>query len=126
MNVPIDILARVTAQQAPPSFGAPFTEAFAKIFEGKATEDSFTAAGIICALYLSAAHEAFPTAKLNLYTRNVRDEVPLFAFDCKSYEKLFLAIGEREHTLLGKDMQERTVFITKQEILEAFDFITNI
>ena len=126
MNAPIDILVQITSQQAPPMFGTPFIGMFSKVLNGKAQEESIVAAGIICTLYLSAIKAGFPTMKLHLYVRNVREEVPLFAFDCKSYETLFAAIGEREHLLLDANMEEKKIFIGKQDIFEAFDFITNI
>ena len=126
METPHKILTLITGHDIMPEFASPLLQAFATIFAEKASHDSYLSAGITGTLFLSAVLKGFPTAKLHTYVRNVREEVPAFSFDCKSYDKLFSIIGEREMLLLDSEMNFQKAFVTKKELFEAFDFITNI
>lgn len=125
MNQPIELLSKITGQPANKEFGRQIAQAMQAAFGDKTGEEEYTAAGIICALFLSAILAEFPTMKLHTYVKNYRDGNKPFSFDCKSYDKIADAIGSYRLLLINKDMQYTRREITKQELLESLDFFTN-
>lgn len=125
MNHPFELLSTITAQPANEEFGRPIAQAMQAAFGSKASEEEYTAAGIICALFLSAILAEFPTIKLHTYVKNYRDGNKHFSFDCKSYDKIADNINCYRLLLIDKDMQYIERKITKQDLLESLDFFTN-
>lgn len=126
MDTPHHILTLITGHDVLPEFAKPLSQAFETIFAERASQESYASAGITGVLFLSAVLKGFPTAKLHTFVRNVREEVPFFSFDCKSYDKLYSIVGEGEMLLLDSTMNYQKTFVTKNDLFEAFDFITNI
>ena len=120
-----NLLQIITGNEPPEAFGRLFIDAFAATFGTKAGTDSYTAAGIICSLFLSVILEEFPQTKLSTFTHNIKESCPLFAFDCKSYETIYSAMHSHSTVLLNKECKPVVREIDKKEIFEAFDFITN-
>lgn len=125
MNHPFELLSTITAQPANKEFGRPIAQAMQAAFGNAAGEEEYTAAGIICTLFLSAILAEFPTMKLHTYVKNYNDGNRPFSFDCKSYDKIADNISNYRLLLIDKDMQYTKREITKQDLLESLDFFTN-
>lgn len=87
--------------------------------------------GLLCELYLSAAHTGFPTEQMRQTVAFIRDNYGSFAFDCKDYEHIYNTMlhdkknvgGVINFTLLssiGGIMLNQ--HLSKEEVFEAFDF----
>jgi hypothetical protein len=86
------------------------------------------AAAIICSLYLSHYKLKFPVSKLRTFYTNIKDEVRLPLFDCKSYNIILSTINDEELTnseLIDENGNITHQPLTKAEIFEALDFYTN-
>lgn len=120
-----EVLARITGSRATEEFGEPFIAMFSAF--GAAKENILPAA-YICTLFLSAIFNGFPTEKLHIFTRYVRDNCSLPSFDCKMYEKLYASQGSKVYEsvlLIDKSGKTLPRNCSKQDIFEAFDFYTN-
>lgn len=120
------LLSTITGKETETGFGRPFIEAFTVFFKESGKEERITATGITCSLFLSCLKLKFPSEKLNTYVRNIRDELPFIIFDCKSYEEIYAAIPQEYFLLLDSNMQYSLHKVSKEDIFETFDFITNI
>ena len=67
----------------------------------------------------------FPRKKLHTYVYNVREDYQLLIFDCKSYEPLHAIMQQELVLLLDENMRYQETEVSKNDIFEAFDFITN-
>ena len=86
------------------------------------------AVAAICILYLSHYKLRFPAIKLRAFYTNIREELSLPLFDCKSYNLILANINDNEldvFELIDNNGNIKQVTITKQEIFEALDFYTN-
>lgn len=88
--------------------------------------------GLLCELYLSAAHSAFPTEQMHQTVRFIRDTYGSFDFTCHDYEHLYdLMLHDKKNaggvinfTLLGGIGDIRlNQHLSKEEVFESFDFI---
>ena len=86
-----NLLRIIIGSEPPETFGQLFADAFAATFGTKAGNNSYTAAGIICSLFLSVMLQEFPQTKLSTFAHNIKESCTLFAFDCKSYEAIYSA-----------------------------------
>ena len=120
-----NLLRIIIGSEPPETFGQLFADAFAATFGTKACNNSYTAAGIICSLFLSVILQEFPQTKLSTFAHNIKESCTLFAFDCKSYEAIYSAMQVCRTVLLDKECKPVEREIDKKEIFEAFDFITN-
>ena len=87
--------------------------------------------GLLCELYLSAAHTGFPTEKMRQTVAFIRENYGPFAFDCKDYEHIYNTMlhdkknvgGVINFTLLsdigGILLNQH---LSKEEVFESFDF----
>lgn len=87
--------------------------------------------GLLCELYLSAAHSGFPTEIMHQTVRFIRENYGTFAFTCDDYEHLYELMlhdkknsgGQINFTLLGNIGDIRiNQHLTKEQIYESFDF----
>ena len=120
------LLSIITGKKRETGFGEPFIEAFTVYFKENGKEERITATGIACSLFLSCLKLKFPSDKLNTFVRNIREELPFIIFDCKSYEEIYAAMPQEEMLLLDSNMQYSLHKVSKEDIFETFDFITNI
>ncbi len=125
MDKPFELLSQITAQPADKRMGSTIALALQATFGNRASDSDYTAAGIICTLFLSAILEGFPTIKLHTYVRNYREESSLFTFDCKSYDTIIANISNYNLLLIDKNIKYTEKKVSKQEILESLDFFTN-
>ena len=125
MRTPAELLSLVTRQQAHPEFGQPFTRAFAHFFEKEEASEEVLTTAICCSLFLSSIKQGFPREKLHTYIYNVREDYQLLIFDCKSYEPLHAIMQQELVLLLDENMRYQETEVSKNDIFEAFDFITN-
>lgn len=88
--------------------------------------------GLLCELFLSAAHTGFPTEQMHQTVRFIREVYGAFDFTCNDYEHLYeLMLHDKKNvggvinfTLLGGIGDIRlNQHLTKEEIFESFDFI---
>lgn len=121
-----ELLLLITKSEINKEFGQPFIKTFVQYFGKDVELERAVATGIGCSLFLSSIKEGFSTEKLHAYVNNIREEHPFIAFDCKSYEPLYATIKEDFMILLDKNKTYTRTNITKKEIFEAFDFVTNI
>ena len=87
--------------------------------------------GLLCELYLSAAHCGFPTKEMQQTVRFIRDVYGPFAFTCDDYDHLYNLMrhdkknvgGIINFTLLsGIGSIELNQHLTKENVTESFDF----
>ncbi len=87
--------------------------------------------GLVCELYLSAVHCAFPTARLHQIRHFIDENYGRYAISCKQYDRLHELMthdkkntaGHINFTLLGAVGDIRiNQQVTKDDILEALDF----
>ena len=126
MHRTTELLSIITGIETDANFGKPFIDAFAILFKENGKEERIIATGITCSLFLSCLKKKFPTEKLNTFVRNIREEQPFIIFDCKSYEALYTAMPKDDFLLLDQEMQYSINKVSKDDIFETFDFITNI
>lgn len=87
--------------------------------------------GLLCELFLSAAHTGFPTEKMRQTVQFIRQHYGAFAFTCNDYEHLYdLMLHDKKNvggiinfTLLGGigDIKLNQ-HLSKEYVFEAFDF----
>ena len=106
-------------------------EAFALEQERPVLHGYAVAWGLLCELYLSAVHTAFPTDVMHQTVRFVRDNYGAFAFTCDDYAHLYELMlhdkknsgGQINFTLLAGIGDIRiNQHLTKEQIFESFDF----
>lgn len=120
------ILDTVTEVFPKSSFGDRLQQAFSRIFACK--EEEAEAAAVICLLYISHRKAEFPLEKLSSCIYNIEENIQRIYFDCNKYERITALIPEedyRETVLLNRHSQTVTYEITKDDLIEAFDFYTN-
>lgn len=87
--------------------------------------------GLLCELFLSAAHTGFPTDQMRQTVAFVRENYDSFAFDCNDYEHIYNTMlhdkknvgGVINFTLLsGIGEIKLNQHLTKEAIFESFDF----
>lgn len=87
--------------------------------------------GLICELYLSAAHEGFPTEQMHQTVSFVRENYGPFAITCDDYDHLYDLMlhdkknvgGQINFTLLGGIGDIRiNRHLTREAVYESFDF----
>lgn len=88
--------------------------------------------GLLCELYLSAAHTGFPTEQMRQTVQFIREVYGPFRFTCDDYNHLNELMkhdkknagGEINFTLLGGIGDIRlNQHLQKEEVLESFDFL---
>lgn len=106
-------------------------EAFALEQERPVLHGYAVAWGLLCELYLSAVHSAFPTDVMHQTVRFVRDNYGPFVFTCDDYAHLYELMlhdkknsgGQINFTLLAGIGDIRiNQHLTKEQIFESFDF----
>ena len=87
--------------------------------------------GLLCELFLSAAHTGFPQEVMRQTVAFIREHYGTFAFTCKDYEALYRFMlhdkknvgGEINFTLLAGIGDIRlNQHLTQEEVFECFDF----
>lgn len=122
-----EILTEIIGKRVDNRFGSPIIDAFGSVFTGidhKATES----AGLECMLYLSHLKTGFTLQKLRAFHISITEEISLFSFNCKDYDKIFACIPQESLSrviLLNNDSEERSIELNKEDIFDAFDFFTN-
>ncbi len=88
--------------------------------------------GLVCELFLSAAHTGFPTEKMRQTVRFVRDHYGHFAFTCEDYAHIYDTMlhdkknvgGVINFTLLGGIGDIRLdCHLSREEVYESLDFL---
>ncbi len=121
------LLERIIGHEIPPTFGEPLITAFGNMFT-EAGKESITGAAMICMLYISCTETKMPQSFLRTFYTNLKEEVALFVFDCKKYDKIFELIPNEELSnvnLLNEQTLPQTIRLTKEALFESFDFYTN-
>ncbi len=122
-----ELLSQITGKSINITFGAPLSDAFSNAFPN-ASNEANEVVGIICMLYLSHFIAGFPLPALRAFITNIKEEVSLFSFNCKLYEKIYSEIAPESLNavlLIDEDYEEKIFALTKHDIFEAFDFYTN-
>ena len=87
--------------------------------------------GLLCELFLSAAHTGFPTEQMRQTVQFVRNNYGAFQFTCDDYEHLYqLMLHDKKNvggvinfTLLGAIGDIRlNQHLSKEDVFESFDF----
>ncbi|MBQ8271146.1 MAG: hypothetical protein IJZ22_08105 [Bacteroidaceae bacterium] len=125
MHEPTELLALITGKWNR-EFGFEFIKAFNAYFKQDCNNDRVTATGIGCSLFLSSITQGFPTDKLNTFVRNVREDCPFLAFNCNNYEQLYNTMEKGPLLLIDGNLNYHKCKVKKEDIFEAFDFVTNI
>ncbi len=88
--------------------------------------------GLVCELFLSAAHTGFPTEKMRQTVRFVRDNYGPFAFTCEDYAHIYDTMlhdkknvgGVINFTLLGGIGDIRLdCHLSREQVYESLDFL---
>lgn len=126
MHMTEKLLSTIIGKETDAEFGQPFIEAFTLFWGDKSTRERITATGVTCSLFLSCLKLKFSSGQLNTFVRNIREEAPFIIFDCRNYEELYKAMERHTHILLlDKDNGYCKIEVSKEDIFETFDFITN-
>ena len=88
--------------------------------------------GLLCELFLSAAHTGFSTQQMRQTVQFIRQNYGMFAFTCDDYEHLYnLMLHDKKNvngvinfTLMGGigDIKLNQ-HLTKEDVFESFDFM---
>lgn len=108
-------------------YESPFDAMFFARFPD-ADKDGVRALSLICALYLSHLHCCFPLSRFRSVVTLLRENVSLYSFNCNHYDSLYARLSDDDcvNLLLLKDIGEpRSVELHKNDIFDAFDFLTN-
>ena len=106
----------------------PLEKAFMEHFTSTDNKESLRAIALIAMLYLSVAHCEFPTTLFRASVNYLRDNLSLPAFNCNQYEKLYSRLSNEEsiEILLFKNINNfAKINLTKNQIFDAFDFLSN-
>ncbi len=117
-----EIMCSIVCNRMPDNFGEPFIRSFESNMSGA---QNIEAAAYICSLFLSCILTGFPTERMHIFVRYTREELSLFTFDCRMYDKLASEIAGESFTLLDETGNPVLKECSKQEIIESFDFFTN-
>lgn len=88
--------------------------------------------GLVCELFLSAAHTGFPTEKMRHTVHFIREHYGKFAFTCDDYDRLYERMrhdkknvgGDIHFTLLRDIGDIRTdCLLSREAVYESFDFL---
>lgn len=124
---PSKSILKLIAGEIPDNFGEPLRSALHSTFTN-ADEESINASAIIGMLYLSYRINKFPQTKLRTYCCNLRQEFTPLPLDCRHYEDICAAIKGGTPTdslLMDSTLSLKRESISKEQILEALDFISN-
>lgn len=122
-----NILHLVTGSTPPESFGAPLETSFKEFFSAYTAEEC-KAAAAICMLYISYRKSGFPSDKLRSCICNIDENISKIYFNCNHYDKIMEYIPqEMLHyvPLYNSECSIEHATLTKEDILNAFDFYTN-
>lgn len=126
-NAPVEILETLIGKSVPDDFGKPLLRAFKHYMPDKSSE-AVVAAAFVCMLYLSHTKYGFPLYKLRKYYYNVKADVAMLSFDCKSYDKILEYAAEDviyDVPLITSSLDIQNITISIEELREALDFYTN-
>ncbi len=125
MHEPTELLKLIIGKEDDKELGLEFIKAFSTCFKKKCNDNSIIATGISCSLFLSSIILGLPTNILHTYVRNIREKYPFLAFNCNKYEELYNTIEKEPLLLIDKNLNYHKIEISKKDIFEAFDFVTN-
>jgi hypothetical protein len=111
-----------------PKYQNPLEEAFVQHFASATDKESLRALALIAALYLSVMHCDFPTPLLRTSIGYLRENITLPAFNCSHYEKLYekLSLEESIELSLFTNIDKfAKINLTKNQVFDAFDFLSN-
>lgn len=106
----------------------PLEKAFTKHFPSANNEEKLRALALIATLYLSVLHCNFPTPLFRASVNYLRSNISLPTFNCNHYENLYKKISNKENVKipLFKNINKFTkINLTKNQIFDAFDFLSN-
>ena len=111
-----------------PEYENPLAEAFAKHFATDNNNETLHALALIAILYLSVLHCGFSTRLMRTSIGYLRDNISLPTFNCNHYEKLYEKLTSEDciEFTLFKDIDKfAKINLTKIQIFDAFDFLSN-
>ena len=106
----------------------PLEDIFLKHFSSASNKQDIRALAIIGTLYLSTVHAGFPKEIFRTAVTYLREESSLPAFNCNHYDKLYARLSDEPQvtlTLLSGINKFYDATLKKEDIFEAFDFMTN-
>ena len=111
-----------------PSYRPPLESMLLEHFSSEKNKQGIRALAIIGTLYLSVLHAGFPKDTFRTVVTYLREETSLPAFNCNHYDKLYARLCDEPQVtlkLLGGINKFNYVTLKKEDIFEAFDFMTN-
>ena len=111
-----------------PSYRPPLESMLLEHFSGEKNKQGIRALAIIGTLYLSVLHAGFPKETFRTAVTYLREESLLPAFNCNHYDKLYARLSDEPQvtlTLLSGINRFYDATLKKEDIFEAFDFMTN-
>ncbi len=109
-------------------YKTPVEKAFVEHFASIGNRESLRAIALIATLYLSVVHCEFPTTLFRASVNYLRENISLPAFNCNHYENLYSKLSNEDciEIELFKNINNFTkINLTKKQIFEAFDFLSN-
>lgn len=106
----------------------PIEKAFVEHFTSSNDKEGLRAIALIATLYLSVTHCQFPTATLRASVNYLRDNITLPTFNCNHYENIYAKLSNEdsvELTLLNRINRFTKISLTKHQIFDALDFLSN-
>ena len=106
----------------------PLEKAFLQHFATIKEKENLQALALIATLYLSVIHCGFPTSLLRASIGYLRENVTLPTFNCNHYEKLYEKLSKEEciEIVLFTNIDKfAKINLTKNQIFDAFDFLSN-
>lgn len=111
-----------------PAYSSPLDGMFFAHFGEASNREGLRALSLLAALYLSVVLCGFPQPLLRSSAMFLRENISIPTFNCTHYEKLFSLLaseGVVRLALLRRVGDVEFVEAGKEDIFDAFDFLTN-
>lgn len=122
------ILAEENTSRPVVTYKPPLYDMFLKQFPDTTNKESLLALSLIGVLFLSVIHCNFPKEIFRSTVLFLKENISIPTFNCNHYEQLYRHLSNESHVKLQlfKDINIFiTAELTKEDILETFDFLTN-
>ena len=109
-------------------FNNKFENVFIEHFVYAEDKDNLRAIALIATLYLSVIHCNFPRHLFRTSINYIRNNIPLKTFNCNHYESIYKKLSNNDNIeiTLFKNINKFTkINLTKNQIFDAFDFLSN-
>ncbi len=110
------------------SFSSPLDKMFFSYFTDAEEHEGLRALSLAATLYLSVFHCGFPQTLFRSSVTFLRENVSLCSFNCTHYDRLYSKLTAEDSVVLPL-FEDAGIIVSKelvrQDIFEAFDFLTN-